>query len=646
MKECAASSSAKSKGNIPSNQSQSLNLHVAGLGKRTSKKQQDSKTSVWEYVNGILREGATQEEVEAFIYMAELPDSEKQELQQKTKDKFHLQTEKIQNTKAKLKTSRASKHVRSRKKDKHSPKMQGAAGLMQDTNPCDSTRTIDHSIANQTPNTSEVERVPLTWEDPKPQRDRRSQRIRRLTSSTDTCQSDDASTTSVGEEIPQETADSIYMFEESKASVSDIEQANQHYLENRNEVTASENISRDLVEKNYSEENAEFELREEKKFRAVPGDGDFQIENDNEGSKDDRHKTIPEITSFIFETSPVQTVEDQLAGTCQLISVNAKNCHSVEKIEDKVGLKSEVKGGLAFKEKEVNCAEKEILKLKENELKCEEKGVLKFSEKEKVELEEKEGLKLKEEELKCEDEEELKYSEKQGLKHEEKEELKVEEKEKWKLTVKTEKKSVEQENMSEDERFMCNFLENKDNEWDKLHTKVSTSIDSSVIQETTVDLSSGIKNLNFVTRSHISSSNTDDEIYKLDTSFTSDTEQALSFDLRPSSFNDEKQIGLSHVSETSDMSISSSPRKKVRQKKNKTPLTPFLKDEIKVKLQSDSWKAFGPERQISDSGIGSESSDAIFCDKTVSRFASTQTEVKDTNYAFLQNWEMLVIVWH
>ncbi|KAK7496517.1 hypothetical protein BaRGS_00012169 [Batillaria attramentaria] len=53
-----------------------------GSRKKKSKKQKPQALAVWEYIAGLMEEGATEDEVEAFMYMAKLTDSEKGEINQ------------------------------------------------------------------------------------------------------------------------------------------------------------------------------------------------------------------------------------------------------------------------------------------------------------------------------------------------------------------------------------------------------------------------------------------------------------------------------------------------------------------------------------------------------------------------------------
>ena len=63
----------------------------------------------------------------------------------------------------------------------------------------------------------------------------------------------------------------------------------------------------------------------------------------------------------------------------------------------------------------------------------------------------------------------------------------------------------------------------------------------------------------------------------------------------------EKPAAFSISAENSESPCPLSPRRrKVRRKKHRAPVLPFFDDSIKVQLNSDSWKSFGPERQIPD----------------------------------------------
>ena len=96
----------------------------------------------------------------------------------------------------------------------------------------------------------------------------------------------------------------------------------------------------------------------------------------------------------------------------------------------------------------------------------------------------------------------------------------------------------------------------------------------------------------------------------------------------------DKELACGVGVETSESSCPASPRRKVRRKKHRTPAIPFFDDSITVQLKSDSWKSFGPERQIPDlnAGVGREVGEAQTSLATTTPDCpsiSTQTEGRD-----------------
>ena len=96
----------------------------------------------------------------------------------------------------------------------------------------------------------------------------------------------------------------------------------------------------------------------------------------------------------------------------------------------------------------------------------------------------------------------------------------------------------------------------------------------------------------------------------------------------------DKELACGVGVETSKSSCPASPRRKVRRKKHRTPTIPFFDDSITVQLKSDSWKSFGPERQIPNlnAGVGGEVGEAQTSLATTTPDCpsiSTQTEGRD-----------------
>ena len=116
------------------------------------------------------------------------------------------------------------------------------------------------------------------------------------------------------------------------------------------------------------------------------------------------------------------------------------------------------------------------------------------------------------------------------------------------------------------------------------------------------------------------------------TSESSSTDVPNSEHSRSSSLDKELACGVGV--ETSESSCPASPRRKVWRKKHRTPAIPFFDDSITVQLKSDSWKSFGPERQIPDlsAGVGREVGEAQTSLATTTPDCpsiSTQTEGRD-----------------
>ena len=99
----------------------------------------------------------------------------------------------------------------------------------------------------------------------------------------------------------------------------------------------------------------------------------------------------------------------------------------------------------------------------------------------------------------------------------------------------------------------------------------------------------------------------------------------------------EKESAYRVSAENSESSCPATPRKRVRRKKHRTPAEPFFDDSIKVQLQSDSWKSFGPERHISGQNMdvsgGVEEAQASHANVAATTpdcaSVSTQTEGRD-----------------
>ena len=116
------------------------------------------------------------------------------------------------------------------------------------------------------------------------------------------------------------------------------------------------------------------------------------------------------------------------------------------------------------------------------------------------------------------------------------------------------------------------------------------------------------------------------------TAESSSTDVPNSEHSRSSSLDKELACGVGV--ETSESSCPASPRRKVRRKKHRTPVIPFFDDSITVQLKSDSCKSFGPERQIPDlnAGVGREVGEAQTSLATTTPDCpsiSTQTEGRD-----------------